>query len=90
LEAATEQRLVKTVLWILMCVCVIINSKMWSRAVSKNPINPIINPKLSIVTLHTRDNISEHIGEAPIFGVGIFIFSDHFPMMDKPIRSFRP
>jgi hypothetical protein len=27
-----------------VCVCVIINCKTWSRAVSKSPINLIINP----------------------------------------------
>jgi hypothetical protein len=36
-------------------VCVIVNSKVFSRAVSKSPINMVINP--SIITLHTRDSI---------------------------------
>jgi hypothetical protein len=43
LEAATEQRLVKTWLWTLLSV--IVNCKVQSQAVRRSLINPIINPK---------------------------------------------
>jgi hypothetical protein len=38
---------VKTWLWTLVCVCVavIVKCKVYSRAVSKSPINHVINPK---------------------------------------------
>jgi hypothetical protein len=71
----------------LLCVGVIVNCKMWPRPVSKSPINPVINPELSIVTQHTRDNILDHIGEAPIFEVGMFVFRGHLPMMHKILSA---
>jgi hypothetical protein len=36
---------VKTWLWALVCVCIIANYKIFSRAISKCLINPVINPK---------------------------------------------